>query len=277
MKFPFVTTISMKSLMMSLCLIAISGNLHSEWLYGPRNSEGQNNSQYQSLSDLLLQVQRLRDELQELRGKMEQQGHIIDELRRELRGSTSIRNVPTANAPVVPVPNAVAAPRTTTNVPNDDSSSLIPPPHTYSPTYRPAPVVNTPPPFRNSESETDSYQAALSQLKNGQYANSIAGFRAFTTAYPTSVLAGNAQYWLGEAYYVTRDFDAAIAAFTQVLEQYPDSNKVAAATLKLGFISHEKGEIAQATEFLEQVTQRFPGSTESKLATQRLELIKGRR
>ena len=35
----------------------------------------------------------------------------------------------------------------------------------------------------------------------------ITGFKDFLSTYPTSALAENAQYWLGEAYYVTHDYD----------------------------------------------------------------------
>src|SRR5688572_11979760 len=51
--------------------------------------------------------------------------------------------------------------------------------------------------------EQASYDAAFSALKGADYPKAIANFRGFLATYPGSPLASNAQYWLGEAYYVT--------------------------------------------------------------------------
>ena len=77
--------------------------------------------------------------------------------------------------------------------------------------------------------------------------------------YPQSQLAGNAQYWLGEAYYVTRDYDNAAAAFRAVGEQYPQSPKVPDALLKLGMTQIDQKQLADARATLKQVVQRYPG------------------
>ena len=51
--------------------------------------------------------------------------------------------------------------------------------------------------------EQASYDAAFAALKGGDYDKAIATFREVVTNYPDSALASNAQYWLGESYYVT--------------------------------------------------------------------------
>jgi TolA-binding protein len=53
--------------------------------------------------------------------------------------------------------------------------------------------------------EQASYDAAFSALKGADYPRAISGFKGFIANYPDSNLASNAQYWLGEAYYVTRE------------------------------------------------------------------------
>ncbi len=50
-------------------------------------------------------------------------------------------------------------------------------------------------------------------LKDSQFDQAIAAFQQFLTTYPDSSLADNAQYWLGEAYYVNKSFPEALAAF----------------------------------------------------------------
>src|ERR1019366_453052 len=71
-----------------------------------------------------------------------------------------------------------------------------------------------------------TYQAAFDLLKNGQYDRAITAFQGFLNAYPNSQLADNAQYWLGEAYYVNRSFPEALAAFQRVVENFPGSRKL---------------------------------------------------
>jgi tol-pal system protein YbgF len=118
--------------------------------------------------------------------------------------------------------------------------------------------------------EQASYDAAFNALKGADYPKAIANFRAFLTAYPTSPLASNAQYWLGEAHYVTREYDAAILAFRKVATDWPDSRKAPDALVKVGFTLAAQGKSAEARTTLEDVTRRFPGSEAAQLAADRL-------
>ncbi|HEX6638275.1 MAG TPA: tol-pal system protein YbgF [Steroidobacteraceae bacterium] len=121
--------------------------------------------------------------------------------------------------------------------------------------------------------EQAMYDAAFDALKGGNYPKAIADFRAFLTAYPTSPLASNAQYWLGEAFYVTREYDAAIQAFRKVTTQWPDSRKAPDALVKVGFTQAAQGKNAEARATLEEVTRRFPGGEAAQLATDRLKRL----
>ena len=67
----------------------------------------------------------------------------------------------------------------------------------------------------------------------------IAAFQTFLGAYPDSALADNAQYWLGEAYYVNKSFPEALAAFQRVVDKYPQSRKLPDALLKIGYCDYE--------------------------------------
>jgi tol-pal system protein YbgF len=122
--------------------------------------------------------------------------------------------------------------------------------------------------------ERDAYQAAFDTLKEGRYKNAKTELRAFLDKYPNSTYAGNAQYWLGEAHYVTRSFEQGIVEFRNVLEKYPDSNKVPDAMLKLGYTFYELRQYPQAKEILADLQQRFPDETAARLAGKRLERIR---
>jgi tol-pal system protein YbgF len=120
-----------------------------------------------------------------------------------------------------------------------------------------------------------NYQAAFDLLKDGKYNEAISGFRQFLTTFPTSALADNAQYWLGEAHYVNKQYTDALRDFRTVLEKYPDSRKTPDALLKIGFCNYELKDWAGARSSLSQVVQRFGDTTAARLASQRLAKMDG--
>jgi tol-pal system protein YbgF len=118
-----------------------------------------------------------------------------------------------------------------------------------------------------------TYAQAFDALKSANYALAITGFKQYLASYPTSDLADNAQYWLGEAYYVTRDYDNAAVAFRAVGERWPNSRKAPDALVKLGFTQYELKHYAEARAALTQVTQRYPDSEAARLAADRLKRL----
>lgn len=123
------------------------------------------------------------------------------------------------------------------------------------------------------QTDQAAYNRALDALKAGDYAQAINVLRGFTTDYPASALQDNAQYWLGEAYYVTRDYDKAAAAFKSVGERWPESRKLPDALLKLGYTQYEQKQTRAARTTLQQVVTRFPDTEAAKLAQERLTRI----
>lgn len=116
-----------------------------------------------------------------------------------------------------------------------------------------------------------SYQAAFDLLKAGQYDRAVAAFQSFLVTYPNSALADNAQYWMGEAYYVNKSFPEALAAFQRVVEKYPQSRKLPDAVLKIGFCYYELKQYSLARDALSQVTAKYPDAPAAALAKQRLD------
>jgi tol-pal system protein YbgF len=122
----------------------------------------------------------------------------------------------------------------------------------------------------NAEDKT-SYQAAFNLLKDGQYDRAIAAFQKFLASYPDSALADNAQYWLGEAFYVNKAYPEALAAFQRVIDKYPQSRKLPDALLKIGFCRYEMKQFEPAREMLGQVVARYGDTPAGHLAQQRLD------
>jgi tol-pal system protein YbgF len=122
-----------------------------------------------------------------------------------------------------------------------------------------------------SSEEQTVYAQSFDALKAGSYSVAITGFKSFLSSYPASPLAENAQYWLGEAFYVTRDFDSATGAFRNVLQKWPDSRKAPDALLKLGYTQLEQKKTGEGRASLSQVVQKYPGTDAAKHAAERLQ------
>jgi tol-pal system protein YbgF len=120
------------------------------------------------------------------------------------------------------------------------------------------------------------YGQSFDALKAGSYSIAITGFKDFLTSYPASPLAENAQYWLGEAYYVTHDLDSASGAFKSVLSKWPDSRKAPDALLKLGYTQIAQNRASEGRATLSQVVQKYPGTDAAKLAADRLQRASGK-
>jgi tol-pal system protein YbgF len=118
-----------------------------------------------------------------------------------------------------------------------------------------------------------AYQGAYALLKDGQYDRAIAAFQKFLVSFSSSPMADNAQYWLGEAYYVDKSFPEAQVAFQRVVDKYPQSRKRPDALLKIGYCQYElkQWDLAKAT--LSQVTTQFSDTQAAHLAQQRLDKL----
>jgi tol-pal system protein YbgF len=116
-----------------------------------------------------------------------------------------------------------------------------------------------------------AYQTAFNLLKDSQYDRAIAAFQKFLIVYSGSSLADNAQYWLGEAYYVNKSFPEAQGAFQRVVDKYPQSRKRSDALLKIGYCQYELKQWDSAKGTLSQVATQFPDTPAGHLAQQRLD------
>ena len=120
-------------------------------------------------------------------------------------------------------------------------------------------------------SDRMNYQAAFDLLKAGQYEKATAAFQRFLVTFPDSALADNAQYWLGESFYVTRRYDEALKAFRIVVDRYPESRKLPDAWLKIGYTQYELKAWKPARDALTRVQRDYPDSSAAGEALKRVE------
>lgn len=214
----------------------------------------------QALLEMLQRVETLTQEVQQLRGTVEEQAHTIEGLKQRQRDlyldvdrrlSSVERGGQTPSSMTAPgvQPDAAAQPGSEATTPPGPAKSQA---------------------SSNPLREQEEYQKAFNVLKEGRYEQAITDFSAFLKTYPSSALTDNAQYWLGEAYYVTRRFDEAAREFDKVAGNQ-ESRKRADAMLKLGYTHYELQKWPEARKVLEQVVARYPGNTVARLAEKRLQ------
>ena len=117
------------------------------------------------------------------------------------------------------------------------------------------------------------YQAAFTLMKDGKYDEAVQALQGFVSRNPQHELAPNAMYWLGEAYYVRRDYPSALAAFQGLLKDYPGNRKTPDALLKVGYCQVELKQTGPARTTLARVVQEFPDTPAAAEAKARLERI----
>lgn len=123
-------------------------------------------------------------------------------------------------------------------------------------------------------SDGEDYSRAFELLKQAQYPEARSAFQQFLVSYPDSSLRDNAQYWLAETDYVTRDFSQALTGFEKLIAEYPSSRKVADAWLKLGYCNYELQRWSEARRALSAVAAQYSDTTAARLAEQRLAQMK---
>jgi tol-pal system protein YbgF len=119
-------------------------------------------------------------------------------------------------------------------------------------------------------SSDNLYQNALRDFTTGKYDLARQEFGDYVLHFPSTDLASNAQFYLGEISYAQGDFKDAITQYNLVLANYPQSYKLAAALLKKGFAELELGMKATGTKDLREVERRFPSSDETRRAQAKL-------
>lgn len=113
-------------------------------------------------------------------------------------------------------------------------------------------------------SEKEQYSYAQKLVTKGQYAKAEAALAEFLKRYPEVKLAGNAQYWLGQTYYVRKMYTKATRAFLEGYNNYPKSPKSPAFLLKIGMSLNAMGEKKDACDAYRELASRYPASLESK-------------
>jgi tol-pal system protein YbgF len=123
----------------------------------------------------------------------------------------------------------------------------------------------------NAVDEQAMYQNAVNLiLKDKDYVKAVPAFQAFLVQYPNTGLTANAHYWLGQLLYNQQEYTKATEQFSQVANKFSDSPKRSDSLLKLGLIEIATGNVSAANRLFQQVVNEYPNSTPARLASQQL-------
>lgn len=112
-------------------------------------------------------------------------------------------------------------------------------------------------------SPKEQYDYAFNILRQADYARAERALRLFLEANRTDDLAGNAQYWLGETYYVRGDFEQAAVEFLSGYQTYPSSTKGPDNLLKLGLSMARLGQTDGACTALTRLATEYPSANDT--------------
>jgi len=107
------------------------------------------------------------------------------------------------------------------------------------------------------------YETAYGYLMQHDYGAAQASFEDFLNRYPKDSLAGNAQYWLGEAHFVRGEYKAAAGAFLKGYKDYAGNARAADSLLKLAMSLDRLGQKDGACSSYSELTTRFPDAPDN--------------
>ncbi len=120
----------------------------------------------------------------------------------------------------------------------------------------------------------DFYKDAYETLQKGNLEVARGKFEAFLKQYPNTELSDNAQFWIGETYYLKKDFEKAILEYEKAIVKYPEGDKIPAALFKQALAFLELGDKSNARNLLKRVLEKYPHSDQAEMAKKKLGTIK---
>jgi tol-pal system protein YbgF len=251
------------------------------------------------LVEMVNQIEQLKEEMGKLHGQIELQNNQIETTQKRQRelyldldsrlrslekpgstgssGDISAPSVTSSEAkPDIPVvepaaPVAKEEPKpAVTMAPPVSPPVVMPKPAPRPPVAATTPRPPTSAPAAEGGGDIKSYEDAHKIFRSGNYQGAVNAFRGFVEQYPNSILASNAQYWIGISFYNLKDLRAALGSHQQLLKRYPDSPKVPDSMLNIATIQADLNDQSAAKITLEDIVSKYPNSEAATKARSRL-------
>ncbi len=105
------------------------------------------------------------------------------------------------------------------------------------------------------------YETAYGFLLQTNYGAAETAFDDFLSRYPNDALSGNAQYWLGESFFVRGQFKQAASAFLKGYQSYGKSAKAPDSLLKLALSLDRLGQRDAACSSFGELATKYPSAS----------------
>lgn len=206
----------------------------------------------QGLMDLLSQIERLNQDLTQVKGQLEVATHNIDtaqQRQRDLYGDVDgrLRKLESGSPQSASISSdaPVAAPASAANA----ASAAI------------------------AANEAKDYASAQALSGAGKHREAFDAYEKFLQTYPNSSLVPDAQYSLGYTQFSLKNYKAAIATQQKLIKQYPDSPKVPDAMFNMANSQIQLADIDGAKKTLRTLLNQYPNSVVAPSAKRRLTVL----
>jgi tol-pal system protein YbgF len=118
------------------------------------------------------------------------------------------------------------------------------------------------------------FQLSIEQFRRGSTSAARTGFEELLRQHPTSDVAPDAQFYIGETYNAEGNVAAADSAYALVVSTYPRSPRAPTALYKRALALEARGNAEKARSALKELVLRYPRSDEAPLARERLRTMR---
>lgn len=194
-----------------------------------------------------VQITQMQDQVRTMNGRVEEVQHRIAQLEQRLDRMSEdleVRLMAIEDA-LAKGPSAAVAP--TREAPAESSVGAIAP--------APAAIQELP-----DGTPREQYDFAYDFLKKRQWIEGRTALVAFLEQNPKDELSDNAAYWLGETYYINKQYKDAAKAFLEGYRNYPKADKAPDNLLKLGKSLAALGQPDKACTTYAKLLEDYPNS-----------------
>ncbi len=244
-----------------------------------------------NIADMQVRIEDLESRMRDMNGRIEELNHRLTVLNDRLDKFSAdlefrLNSAPPAGGAAAPGESGATtggAPPSTSFASPGSPPAQTPPPSAADPSRAPSqsgvlgtlrsgdvPPASTPPAAPQAApapaagkalpdgTPEEQYKYAFALLTKSDYPGAERALQAFVQAHPKHQLAGNAQYWLGETYYVRNDFNNAVRAFATGIQNYRTSPKAPDSVLKLGLSLSALGKTKEACTSYTMLKNEYP-------------------
>jgi tol-pal system protein YbgF len=172
----------------------------------------------------------------------------MENLQEQVRGLAERRS---GAAPGGAGPGGFGSVTVAPEAPKDGLDRVFPPAQAAAPATRMALSEPEQPPQQ-------LYERAYGLLLQKDYGTAEETFEDFLKRHPAHALAGNAQYWLGETFYVRGQYRPAAAAFLKGYQEHAKGQKAPESLLKLAMSLQRLGQKDAACSSYSEFATKFP-------------------